>query len=226
MLRHVIATSLLLLYGFVFIDTVLKSPREVNRRPLPTSIRAVKPKPNPLAPIAPYLSISILSIGALYFLIDAFRRPFRGDRTTALAIAILGVISFGLFSLVYYAIWGRHPLHKRDEIYSTAFCDRCIASTIEDPAPDTGTHKALVGTRFMGGTDPCPTCKSIVRTFWVWFMIPIAPLGSYRMIWLDPTHYLGRRARFDTRHILGVYAIVLALAASIIGLGLYIRRHP
>ena len=46
MLRHVIATSLLLLFSFVFIDVVLKSPREVNRRPLPTSLRAPASTPN------------------------------------------------------------------------------------------------------------------------------------------------------------------------------------
>src|SRR5947207_12354173 len=99
MLRHLIATSILLLYGFVFIDIILNSPREVNRRPLPTSPRVIREKPNPLTQnLTTILRAAIPILGSLYFLIDAFRSPFRGDRTTALAIAILGVISFGLFS--------------------------------------------------------------------------------------------------------------------------------
>jgi hypothetical protein len=153
---------------------------------------------------------------AAFFFVDSMLRQYRTGKTTAIALAVMGLITFGLFSLVYYAIWGRHPLKPAVELYGDGrFCPRCLALTTDRQAPGTLVANGFFGTQPMGAADPCVACKSVVRTIWLWFVVPVVPLGSYRMIAIEREEYVGRRTSLYWPQVLPVYGIVLAVAGVI-----------
>ncbi len=50
--------------------------------------------------------------------------------------------------------------------------------------------------------DRCPKCHSIVRQKAVCaFLIPIIPLGRYRVLYVDRKRYVGRKLRSDRTHL-------------------------
>ncbi len=61
-------------------------------------------------------------ISAIFFLFDSIRRKYRGSRAVAVALAVVGLLTLGWVSLVYYVIWGRHPIEPATEVYGTGFC--------------------------------------------------------------------------------------------------------
>jgi hypothetical protein len=148
---------------------------------------------------------------AVFFMVDAVRRKYRGSRATALAFAVFGLISVGIGSLVYYAIWGNQPLESAAGVFSLGLCAECLASTGDKPAPSTHTHNGLVGILFVGAADRCPHCYSVIRTLWLWWLIPVIPLGSYRIAATDTYSYVGRRTALRWSQVLIVYAITFAM---------------
>jgi hypothetical protein len=93
--------------------------------------------------------------------------------------------------------WERFPLER---VGPDGFCTRCRSQTT-DESPGNAYSVNFVGTKLIGGPDPyqCPACGSIVQTKWFWFFVPIVPLGSYRIIYLEKemfsSRYVGRKLR-------------------------------
>jgi len=221
------ALAILLTWSVIFLRPFLPGRDDPYSRSRPTPVKS-STKTNPaLVKAAAAIPLAILTVGSIYFAIDAMRRTYRGHNTVAIAIAILGLLSFGLSSLVYYAIWGRFPLRPETQVFSTGFCRQCLASTTEAAAPDTGVYNLFFGTRLMGANGMCPTCKSVIRTFWVWFFIPLIPLGSYRIVTIDQAHYLGRRLHsLHGRQVLTVYSITFTAILIIAAIAFYFRNTP
>src|ERR1700730_5024724 len=73
------------------------------------------------------------------------------------------------------------------------FCKACLDATSAQSPGGTFTLNTI-GTRLFFARERCPSCHSIVqrKAFCVLF-IPILPLGTYRVIYTGPTHYVGRR---------------------------------
>jgi hypothetical protein len=147
---------------------------------------------------------------AIFFFIDSIRRTYRSSNTIAIALAFMGLITFGAFSLIYYLIWGRERLRPAEELYGDGvFCPRCLERSSDRAAPSTLSYDAFFGTRPMGAADRCSTCKSVVRTIWLWLGVPVLPIGSYRMIATGKNEYVGRRTGMRWMQVLPVYAIAL-----------------
>lgn len=161
--------------------------------------------------------LGLCAASGVYFFVDSIRREITTGKTTALAIAFVGILSFGFVSLVYYAIWGRHPLRPAADVYGNGqFCSRCLARSTNRPAPGTVTYNAIYGTQPMGSADRCDSCKSVVRTIWLWLVVPLVPIGSYRMIPTERNHYVGRRTSLRWSQVLPVYGIVLVIVAAVV----------
>jgi hypothetical protein len=158
---------------------------------------------------------------ALFFVVDAVRRKYRGGGGVALGMAIFGLLSAGMGSLVYYALWGRSPLERASGFFSQGLCAKCVSSTTDKPAPSSQAFQVVLGTRYMGADDRCSECQSVVRTLWFWFGLPLVPLGSYRIVTTDIYHFRGRRTALRWPQVLTVYAITVILA-GLFGL-LYFR---
>ncbi len=77
------------------------------------------------------------------------------------------------------------------------------------------SHDVIMGTRYMGASDRCPTCLSVVRTLWVWLLLPVFPLGTYRIIPTDTYSFIGRRAKLNWPQVASVYVIAVSVAAGI-----------
>ena len=151
-------------------------------------------------------------LGILTLIVDAFRRRHTGARGTQFGLAIGGLFSLGISSLLYYVAYGWSAIRPADEVYGDGeFCFRCLAETTDQPAPSTLSN-LVAGSRLVGDADLCPDCNSRVKTLWLFLYIPIAPMGSYRVIHLSPGHYVGRRTRLNARQVLTMYALALALA--------------
>src|SRR4051794_17767371 len=74
-----------------------------------------------------------------------------------------------------------------------AFCDNCIQETVEVGAGNTCTING-VGTTFYGKSQRCPHCGSVVRQlFWCVMLIPIVPLGKFRVLDCRGGSYFSRR---------------------------------
>ena len=86
------------------------------------------------------------------------------------------------------------------------FCERCLAQTIEE-SPGTVYSLNGIGTMLMGsrwrvkGKEECLDCGSVIQHKWMTFGIGIAPLGTYRILYLRQglmeSDFLGRRLRDD-----------------------------
>jgi hypothetical protein len=99
----------------------------------------------------------------------------------------MGVFSLGITSIIYYLAWGSTPT-KLYRFAAETFCDRCINSTLDIPARGLGTFRHIMGVRLIGTTGRCETCGSIVKTRWFWFIVPLIPFGSFRVLRAgDPT---------------------------------------
>ena len=196
------------------------SPDTSYNRPLTAAERqgltVRQPAKSPATEWGVKIALGLCAASAVYFFVDAIRREITTGKTTALAIAFVGMLTFGFVSLLYYAIWGRHPLRPAADVYGDGrFCPRCLARSTDRPAPGTVVYNAIYGTQPMGAADRCDACKSVVRTIWLWLIVPLVPIGSYRMIATERNHYVGRRTSLRWSQVLPVYGIVLVLAAVV-----------
>jgi hypothetical protein len=91
--------------------------------------------------------------------------------------------------------WDQFPLER---IGPDGFCAGCRAQTTEASPGDTSTMN-LARTRLIGDRDPCPACGSVIPTKWFCLIVPIIPLGRYRIIYLEKgllhSRYIGRKLR-------------------------------
>ena len=75
------------------------------------------------------------------------------------------------------------------------FCKKC---TFESTAQSSGNLHTIngIGTAFVGSADVCPNCKSVVRRVWFTFLlVPLVPLGRYRVMQISPQQFLSRKLR-------------------------------
>jgi hypothetical protein len=89
------------------------------------------------------------------------------------------------------------------------FCQKCIAETTEETPKDNDTYVIRmlpgatfghrvngIGRTFVGKSDRCQTCHSVVShaTFTALF-VPVAPLGRYRVLYSSPTTFYCRKLK-------------------------------
>jgi hypothetical protein len=75
------------------------------------------------------------------------------------------------------------------------FCKKC---TFESTGQSSGNLHTIngIGTAFVGSSDVCPNCKSVVRRVWfTFFLVPLIPLGRYRVMQISPQQFLSRKMR-------------------------------
>ena len=91
--------------------------------------------------------------------------------------------------------WHRYPVER---IGPEGFCQECLAQTTDESPGFVFTINWL-GIRLLGGGDPCPACGSIVQRKWICLVMPIVPLGRYRVVYLGQgfmsTRFVGRRLK-------------------------------
>ncbi len=81
----------------------------------------------------------------------------------------------------------------RDYYQHPDYCRACMAGTTQESAGGTTTVNG-VGTKLYGSKSPCPQCGSIIQTkFFCFLLIPVIPLGKYRVKWVSPRRYLSRK---------------------------------
>jgi hypothetical protein len=85
--------------------------------------------------------------------------------------------------------WARFP---SEEIGLDGFCASCRSQTTDESPGNTGTVNFIFGTRLIGHDDQWPTCGSWLQTLWLQVLLPVVPLGRYRIIYLDRHLYSGR----------------------------------
>jgi hypothetical protein len=108
-------------------------------------------------------------------------------------------------------------LRPATQLYGAAeFCPACLSATTDQAAPDTEMYNLAAGSILLGDGARCATCKSRVKTLWAWFIIPLLPLGSYRVIPTAMGRYVGRRTDLYWRQVLVVYAVGLTLCGPIL----------
>jgi hypothetical protein len=162
-------------------------------------------------------------LGAILLLVDAFRREYDAPRGWPIAIAVVGLITFGIMSLLYFAIWGWEPA-KRATPLAEDFCETCREQTLDRSAPPLAVFN-LLGTRFLGRADRCATCGSSIRTVWFCAILPLLPLGSYRVLPVGQalahkSWFLSRKAPWKAAHVATVYSFVAVIAALAVWLAM------
>ena len=168
------------------------------------------------SPADQFISITLVAlafVGAVILLVDAATRPYRSNRPWALALAIVGVMSLGLASLAYYIGWGWTPRSFR---FGERFCEECLATSEELPAPlDLTTVNLVHGGRLIGAANPCSACGSVVRTHAFYLAgLPVHSRGSFRVLWLGPDQLLARPTAFHWPHV----ALIAVLPTIVLGL--------
>ena len=98
------------------------------------------------------------------------------------------------------------------------FCDNCV----EYSKPSTKTKETAYifnsflsfGKRFHGNADKCSICNSVISTFWFCFIIPILPLGSYKLIYsrsMKEEILAMRQTSISLKQILANYILIAPL---------------
>ena len=75
------------------------------------------------------------------------------------------------------------------------FCRKCA---FESTAESSGNLQRLngIGTTFVGSSDACGECASVVRRVWFTVLyIPLIPLTRYRVLQVSPQQFYSRRLR-------------------------------
>lgn len=160
-----------------------------------------------------FAASTVLGItAAVYFAVDSLRREYPANRELAVAVAITGVLSFGLVTPVYYLVWGRLPISAN---YSSCFCDRCLNETEEfNQSISLLTVNFVNGGRLIGNADKCSECGSVIRThLFLVFGIPVFSRGSFRVLVPARDQVLLRKRAFYWPHLISAVLI----AATIIG---------
>ena len=71
------------------------------------------------------------------------------------------------------------------------FCEKCIAETTNQSPGNTVLVNYTIGTYLVGSSNRCPICHSVIQT--KKFML--IPSGRYRMLYVGPNRYVGRKLR-------------------------------
>lgn len=164
-------------------------------------------------PVIRIVNAAILICGylsVLFLIVDAFRREYHSPRTLPIALAIGGLFSFGICSLIYFVFWGRHELHVR---YADSFCGLCCQESAEYDRPlDLSTINFVNGGRFVGSARKCRDCGSSIRThvFYL-FGIPLFSHGSFRVQYPAMARCIVRKTAFYWPHLLNIAGIPLVL---------------
>ena len=75
------------------------------------------------------------------------------------------------------------------------FCKKCLFETTGQSSGNLSTINGI-GTAFVGSSDACPSCRSVVRRVWFTFLLlPVVPLRKYRVMQISPQQFLSRRLR-------------------------------
>jgi hypothetical protein len=86
-----------------------------------------------------------------------------------------------------------------ERVGSDGFCAVCRSKTTDQSPGNTSTVNFVLGNRLIGSEDRCPACGSVEQTLWLQIVLPIIPLGRYRVIYLDKdmfsSRYVGRKLR-------------------------------
>jgi len=85
--------------------------------------------------------------------------------------------------------WSQFPTER---VGSDGFCAACRSQTTDETPGDTTVVNFIFGTRLIGHDDRCPTCGSVLQTMWLQAVLPIIPLGRYRVIYLENDLFYGR----------------------------------
>jgi hypothetical protein len=184
-------------------------------RPLRTHLVINRAEPSPTVQKIMELGPLILAeVGALVLMIDAMLRKYSSPKALPIAIAVLGLLTLGMSSIVYYLAWGRFPADVETNV-ATQFCENCVACSLDKHAPSTYAHH-FIGTRLFGGADRCAACGSVVKTLWFCFLLPLIPFASYRILpvgeaTVSRALHISRKTSFDLRHVLLVYAMDLTV---------------
>jgi hypothetical protein len=92
--------------------------------------------------------------------------------------------------------WMRFPAER---VGTDGFCEDCRAKTTDESPGDTIVVNFVFGMRLIGHDDRCAACGSVLQTKWLQIVLPIIPLGRYRVIYLEKGllsgRYVGRRLR-------------------------------
>jgi hypothetical protein len=84
-----------------------------------------------------------------------------------------------------------------ERILPSGFCVACYLQT-KDESPGDTWQVNFCGTRLIG-YEQCPICHSIIQIKWFCLLIPIIPLGKYRVIYSEKSifnsSYIGRKFR-------------------------------
>ena len=88
-------------------------------------------------------------------------------------------------------------LQYQDEWLETVgFCYRCWAETTDESVGHTMTVN-FIGQRLLGEENPCELCGSVVQTKWFCIVLPLVPIGKYRVIRIKHGPYIGRKMKPD-----------------------------
>jgi hypothetical protein len=86
--------------------------------------------------------------------------------------------------------------------HSLGFCQKCFDATTDDTPGSTFTVNWLIGTRLHDEGDVCPECSSVRASLWLWFLIPIMRVGTYRIIYtkrdISSKEWVGRKMRISS----------------------------
>ena len=199
-----------------------KPPGEMTR----AQLRAMNAPPTQAETLRALIPTMLAELGAIVLVVDAFRREYDNPKALPVAVALAGLISIGLTSIVYYAIWGWLPT-KREHALAERFCSSCAAESHDWPAPGTFTVNGVFGTRLIGRASPCDTCGSSVKTLWFVFLLPLIPFGSYRVLPVGGASFV--RSQYLSRRLPSVRWSqvwpLLALAAAVVGLIVLLARN-
>ncbi len=92
--------------------------------------------------------------------------------------------------------WSQFPAER---VGGDGFCSNCRTQTTDESPGGTSVVNFIFGTRLIGHDDRCPSCGSVRQTMWFQFILPIIPLGTYRIIYLErglmSGRYVGRKVR-------------------------------
>lgn len=76
-----------------------------------------------------------------------------------------------------------------------AFCPKCIGETTDESAGGLSQVNG-VGTTFIGASDKCPTCGSVVcRKVVTAVWLPVLPQSRYRVLYSSPSSFYSRRMK-------------------------------
>lgn len=160
----------------------------------------------------------LAEIGAFVLIIDAMMRRYPSRRKLAIALAVLGPLTMGITSAVYYLRWGWYMVElAADE--GSGLCAECRANSFDQGLPSMLAQKRI-GCQMIGGGNRCQSCSSTRGTIWLFTLFPLVPIATYRFLRIDDDDSglsegsgIFRKTKFDLRQAILVYAVDAAVIA-------------